>query len=142
MRPAPATTLLGPLTLISALLGPLLPGCGAPADPGNDGGAEGGDGKVHPPGNGHHESEAAACDALNKAQDAHNTTLMCASTSRPCPSLIQVQAGGAACLEYDQGSVQGCVDYYGTASTCDTLATAIASCEVISFPGSAPKGCP
>ena len=142
MRPATPAPLTS-LTLLTLTAALFLSACGASPGPGNDGGTDdAGDGKLHPPGNGQHQSEAAACDALSKAQDARNTAMMCTSTQRPCPALVQVQVGGTPCLEYDQGSVQGCVDDYGLAKTCDTLATAIANCVVTSFAGSAPTGCP
>jgi hypothetical protein len=111
---------------------------------GGTGGGAGGmdDGKYHPAGNGQHESQADACDALSKAQDARNQALACIATSRPCPTLVLVQVGGTECLEYDQGSVQGCVDYYNQQTTCDALAKAVDDCVVTAFPDSAPKGCP
>jgi hypothetical protein len=138
MRPVTAATALIPL--LAALS---LSACGSTPETGTTTGTpEAGDGKVHPAGNGTHESEAAACDALSKAQDAQNVAMMCTATSRPCPALVQVQVGGTVCLEYDQGSVQGCLDYYAMATTCDALATAIADCVVTSFAGSAPNGCP
>jgi hypothetical protein len=46
------------------------------------------------------------------------------------------------CLQYDEGTVQGCVAYYGMASSCDALAAAITNCEIAPIAGSAPKGCP
>jgi hypothetical protein len=121
----------------------LLPACGSGPGTGSagSGGGGGGDGKYHPPGNGVAMSEADACNALSTAQDAENSSLMCASTSYPCPALLRAQFT-TSCLEYDQGSVQGCVAYDGMATTCAELATAIADCAVTPIDGSAPKGCP
>jgi hypothetical protein len=127
-------------TLVAAFA---VPACGSDSGAGAAGsGGHGGDGKYHPAGNGQHEAEAAACDALSQAQDARTQALQCTATSRPCPTLILVQVGGTQCLEYDQGSVQGCVDYYGQQGTCAALAQAIDACVVTSFADSAPKGCP
>ena len=120
----------------------VLPGCGDSGETGGDASAEAGDGKLHPPGNGQMESESAACTALSQAQDSLNAAMACTATTRPCPSLIQVQVGGTACLQYDQGSVQGCVDNYNAQTTCDALAAAVDNCVVTSFAGSAPNGCP
>ncbi len=108
------------------------------------GGGTGGvsDGKVHPAGNGQHESQDAACQALSHAQDTRSLALQCVTTTKPCPSLVLTMVGGTECLEYDQGSVQGCIDYYGMAATCDDLAKAFDDCVVTAFPDSAPKGCP
>jgi hypothetical protein len=114
--------------------------CGS--DGGGGGGAGGGDCKVHPAGNGQHQSEADACDALADAQNARSKAMECTTTLRPCPTLLQVMAGGTTCLEYDQGSVQGCVDYYNQQTTCEDLAKAIDACVVTAFTDSAPNGCP
>lgn len=116
------------------------PGCGS--DTAGGGGGDAGDGKVHPTGNGQHQSESDACKALSEAHTEKSETLACTSTSRPCPSLIQVMVGGTACREYDQGSVQGCADHYAKQTSCDALAKAVDDCVVISFEGSEPAGCP
>jgi hypothetical protein len=102
---------------------------------------EAGDGKLHPPGNGTHESEAAACVALRDAHSAQAQHLLCASTSRGCPDLLIYQFT-TACMEYDQGSVQGCVTYYNQTKTCADLAMAVDNCVITPFPGSEPAGCP
>jgi hypothetical protein len=86
-------------------------------------------------------SEADACNALSAAQDADDGALMCSATSYPCPDLLRAEFS-TSCLQYDQGSVQGCIAYYAMAMTCDALAAAIAGCAVTPIAGSAPKGCP
>src|ERR1700733_7416353 len=105
-------------TITLALLAPACGETGGTGAGGAGGAGGGGDGKYHPPGNGQHESEKDACAALATAQDARNTALGCTATSRPCPSLIQVMVGGTSCLEYDQGSVQGCIDDYNQQASC------------------------
>ena len=135
---------LRPIAAALSLTVLLLPACGPGAGAGTGGsgaGGDGGDGKYHPPGNGVPMSEADACNALSQAMDADNTALMCPSTTRPCPALLRAEFT-TSCLQYDQGSVQGCVAYYAAAMACDSLAAAIAACAVTPIDGSAPKGCP
>jgi hypothetical protein len=99
------------------------------------------DGKYRPPGNGQRTTEALACQAL---VDSHSQTLLtlgCAGTSRTCPSFLRAEFG-ADCLEYDKGSVDGCVAYYESKTTCADLATALDACVITDFEGSAPAGCP
>jgi hypothetical protein len=133
------TSLAAPVAILVALA---LSACGSDGGSGSGGAGGSGDGKVHPAGNGQHQSQADACDALSNAQDARSKAMSCTSTLRPCPTLILVMAGGTECLEYDQGSVQGCVDYYNQQATCDDLAKAIDACVVTAFQDSAPNGCP
>jgi hypothetical protein len=102
---------------------------------------EAGDGRYHPPANNTHVSEAAACDALAKAQDDRVQALKCSITSRLCPALLRAEFI-TACMEYDEGSVQGCVDYYLTKKTCDDLKDAFENCVVTPYPGTEPNGCP
>jgi hypothetical protein len=108
---------------------------------GSTGTGGGGDGKVHPPGNGVPMSESDACNALRMAQDSQYLSLGCVATSQTCPDLLRNEFG-TQCLEYDQGSVNGCVSYYGMAASCAALDTAVADCAVTALAGSAPKGCP
>lgn len=134
---APRAALLLSVALLSILA------CSSSAGTNAGGGGSGGgdDGKYHPPGNGKPMSEADACSALSGAMDADHSALSCPSTTRPCPQLLRVEFT-TSCLQYDQGSVQGCVDYFAAAQTCDALNAAIAACVVIPIDGSAPKGCP
>lgn len=131
------------LPILAALaFASILPACGSNGGAGGDGGQGGGDGKYRPAGNGQHISQDEACTLLSEAQDAQITALGCTATQRPCPSLILVQVGGTECLEYDQGTVQGCVAYYNEQSTCDALAAAADACVVTAFADTAPAGCP
>lgn len=91
--------------------------------------------------NGMRISEDAACTALENAQTAKTQALQCLITLRTCPSLVRVDYP-TACLEYDQGSVDGCVAYYNASTTCDDLKTRINDCLVSAYPGSEPAGCP
>jgi hypothetical protein len=134
------------LTTLAALVALLTtPGCGSDETK-NNGSTTGepmdaGDGRYHPPGNGQHVAEDAACSALQSAQESKVQSLQCPITTRTCPSLLRVEFG-VACLEYDEGSVQGCVDYYKSKMNCDDLAVAIKDCVVTQYVGSEPNGCP
>jgi len=129
-----------PLALAFSLLSLLA--CGSAPSTGTGGSGSGGsDGKFHPPGNGTPMSESDACNALSQATSADSLTLMCLSTSPTCPDLLRSEFT-TPCLEYDQGTVQGCVAYYAAATTCAGLDAAIAGCAVAPIAGSAPKGCP
>jgi hypothetical protein len=121
------------------------PGCSSEPNPSNDDDSneekDSGDGKVHPPPNGQHVSEDAACSALLAAQDARIKSLQCAITTRTCPALLRT-VFTTACMEYDQGSVNGCIEHYKGKTTCDGLEEGIAECVVTPYPGSEPAGCP
>lgn len=97
------------------------------------------DGKVHPPPNGVHITEQQACTALQDAIQAQALTLGCSTTVRPCPTYLRAQFQ-TACMEYDEGSVTGCVAYYQSVSSCAELDPTI--CVVIPYPGTEPAGCP
>lgn len=82
--------------------------------------------------------EADACAALQKAEDDRRATLGCGAVTRPsCPGYLR--KGNEACLQYDQGTVQGCVDFIKGLATCDAVSTA--QCVVKALPGTAPNGC-
>lgn len=113
--------------------------CGSGSS-GTDGAGGGPDGKLHPPTNGVAMSEADACKALANEQTKDTLALSCLSTSYTCPDRLRA-AFGTSCLQYDQGSVSGCVAYYAAATTCDDLAAAVDACAVSPIEGSAPGGC-
>jgi hypothetical protein len=115
--------------------------CGSSDDPDTgEGPSDVDDGRYHPEANGVHTTEAAACDALEDAQTTMLHELDCAGTTRPCPELLRAQFK-TQCLEYDEGSVSGCVAYYKAKKTCDDLNDAIADCAVTAYQ-TAPAGCP
>ncbi len=94
--------------------------------------------KFEPPGNGVPMQEAAACAALQKAEDDRRAALNCGAVTRPsCPGYLR--KGNEACLQYDQGTVQGCVDFIlGQASCTDVSSN---QCVVKALAGTAPNGC-
>ncbi len=98
-----------------------------------------GDGKVHPPPNGVTTSETQACQRLLGALQNRAFALGCSTTLRPCPELLRAQFT-TPCMQYDQGTVDGCVSYFNTRSACAELAAEI--CVVVPYPGTEPAGCP
>ena len=129
--------------LASSLAAPLLWGCGADTGSGGTTGdpPDASDGKFHPPGNGTPVSEASACTSLTDAQTQHYMALGCASTTRVCPDFLRSQSA-VECLQYDEGAVNGCLQFYADAKTCKALSEAAGTCVVATIAGSAPKGCP
>lgn len=122
-----------PLLLLTLVLATA---CG---DSGESSDTDAGDGKVHPEPNGVHVSEDQACVALHEAFQDQAMSLGCSSTVRPCPQLLRVQFA-TACMEYDEGSVQGCVAFYESQTTCEQLV--IEDCVATAYPGTEPGGCP
>jgi hypothetical protein len=131
--------------LVSSLLCPLislaLPACSGDGSGSSGDPIEAGDGKFHPPGNGVAMDEGEACTTLTDAQASRLQFLGCAGTTRTCPEFLRVQFT-TECLQYDQGSVAGCVDYYGDQKNCADLVKSIGDCAVTPLAGTAPKGCP
>jgi len=102
-------------------------------------GAGGGDDRFHAQPNGVHTSETAACDTLRTAVEGRVLALGCVKTLRPCPSFLTATYQ-PECMEYDEGSVQGCVDYFNGINVCDDLDES--QCVLTSYPGTQPAGCP
>jgi len=137
-HPDLATTNTRPLAyLLAGCLA--LYGCGADDGSTLGPGSSGDDGKVHPPANGQHMSETAACDALQSAFRDKALTMGCTNTVRTCPGFLRVQYS-PDCMEYDQGTVQGCIDYFQTIWSCEELIED--SCVLVTYPGTEPAGCP
>lgn len=97
--------------------------------------------RFKPAPNGVRMPENDACNALLNARESKTLALQCIITAPACPSLLRADYP-TACLEYDQGSVNGCTAYYNAATTCDDLKARIADCLVSAYPGSEPAGCP
>jgi hypothetical protein len=131
------------LGLASSLLVLLSSGCGADTGSGTTGDPpDANDGKFHPAGNGKPVSEDAACTTLKAAQEQQAKNLNgCVSTSAVCPNLLRSQSGGE-CFQYDEGAVQGCVQFYSDTKSCPELTQARDTCVVATIAGSASKGCP
>jgi hypothetical protein len=121
-----------------SLLALFVAACGSDAaEPSGQGGSQAtDDGLYHPPPNGVHKAEDAACDALMSASTALRTKLKCVGTAPTCPTLVRraSRLQGSACHEYDEGALKGCADYYGEQATCDDLRLALDRCAVVAYP--------
>jgi hypothetical protein len=84
-------------------------------------------------------AEADACSAIENALRDRAFALGCSTTLRPCPELLRVQFT-TPCMQYDQGTVDGCVSYFQARTSCGELAVDV--CVVVPYPGSEPAGCP
>lgn len=102
------------------------------------GGAGGDDGRFRPDPSGVHTTETAACALLQGAFQERSAALKCSKTIRTCPEFLRVQFG-TACMEYDEGTVQACVDHYRSRSSCELLVDS--ECVVAPYPGTEPGGC-
>ena len=129
--------LLAPLTFC------LILACGDGGETTSGGGASGAggmdDGRVRPEPNGVHITEAEACDALQTAYK--EKAMACAGqnvTVRTCPNFVKALYD-PDCVEFDQGSVQGCVEHYQSVQ-CE-LRTEDGGVATV-YPGSEPAGCP
>ena len=129
------------LPFLIALLSFFSFGCSSSDSGESSSGGDGGDGRYHPPASGVHISEEAACTALTEfATDKALGFSGCSITTPLCPGFLRAQFA-TACMEYDEGSVNGCLDYYGDAAACDTLKKAVDACAVTPYPGTEPGGC-
>ncbi|MRG90664.1 hypothetical protein [Polyangium spumosum] len=99
------------------------------------------DGRYRPPASGERTTEAIACDTLVDAHADRMLKLGCAGTSRTCPGFLRAEFG-AECLEYDKGSVDGCLAFYASKTTCQELNDALGACVITAYEGSTPAGCP
>ncbi len=98
------------------------------------------DGRLRPEPNGIRISEAQACEAMRAAVDDAARLMNCTKTLRPCPNFLRASYT-TQCAEYDEGSVQGCVDHWsGITNGCQFLDET--DCVVTFYPEAAPAGCP
>ncbi|TKD08531.1 hypothetical protein [Polyangium fumosum] len=99
------------------------------------------DGRFRPPASGERTTEALACNTLLDAHSKRMGTLGCFGTSRTCPGFLRAEFG-AECLEYDKGSVDGCLEFYAAQTTCDEIKVALEGCVITAYTGTTPAGCP
>jgi hypothetical protein len=97
------------------------------------------DGKYHPAPSGVHVSEDEACATVLGAFPDRALALGCTTTIRPCPNFLRTQYS-TACMEYDEGTVVGCAQYFGERADCSELLDD--ACVLQPFPGTEPAGCP
>jgi hypothetical protein len=102
-------------------------------------GTGGVDTRYHPPTNGVRISETEACDQLKGIIDQKVDDLDCVMTKPTCPNLLRAYYQ-PACMQYDQGTVAGCVQYFSEKFQCDLLDAG--ECVLVGYPESAPAGCP
>lgn len=102
-------------------------------------GAGGSDTRHHPDPNGVEVGETDACDTLRTAVEERALALGCVRTTRACPSFLRALYQ-PDCMQYDQGSVQGCVDYFNGLVICEELIEG--DCVLTTYPGTEPSGCP
>lgn len=110
-------------------------------DDGTSSAAGGGvdDGRLRPDPNGVRITEADACEQLRGTLETKVQELACTKTLRPCPNFLRATYD-PQCAEFDEGSVQGCVDHWNGIFNCSILDEN--DCVVTHYPESAPAGCP
>lgn len=123
-----------------SLLVALGSGCGTDATETSPPAGDASDDRYHPPPDGQHISESAACDSLASKLEAKRLMLGCLNTGRLCPDFLRASFV-TECLEYDQGSVDGCIDHYDEQMTCEALTAAVKNCVITAYPGTEPNGC-
>lgn len=98
------------------------------------------DGKLRPEPNGVRISEEEACTRMRGAVESAAQLMNCTKTLRPCPTFLHATYV-TQCAQYDEGSVQGCVDHWsGITNGCQFLDEN--DCVVTYYPEDAPAGCP
>jgi hypothetical protein len=91
---------------------------------------------VQPDGGGKLIDELSACSGLVQAERDARTRLGCDAVKRECPAAIR-PAGGPACYDYDQASLDGCVVLYESFTSCaqfdqePCLLGAVSRCDVV-----------
>jgi hypothetical protein len=97
------------------------------------------DTRYHPEPNGAQITETEACIQLQTVIQDKIENLGCTKTSPTCPNLLRAYYQ-PACMKYDQGTVQGCIDYFNDKFQCVELDES--QCVLIAYPETAPTGCP
>ncbi|HZO13239.1 MAG TPA: hypothetical protein VFB62_08265 [Polyangiaceae bacterium] len=102
-------------------------------------GSGGNDTRFHPEANGTHMSETDACNQLRNAYESKKRALCGVATVPTCPGFLRTQYQ-PECMQYDQGTVSGCVQYYQGIQICEELIAE--DCALVTYPETAPAGCP
>ena len=97
------------------------------------------DNRYHPEPNGVQVSQPQACATLQQAFQQKALSLGCSKTIRPCDQFLTA-VYQPACMFYDQGTVDACVDFYNGISSCSLLVDD--DCVLTGYPETAPAGCP
>jgi hypothetical protein len=114
-------------------------GCGGSEDDGSGGAGGVDDGRFRPDPSGVAIDEADACGRLLEAAESARGDLQCVLTLRTCPDLVRLT--GEDCLTYDEGTVDGCVEYFEASTDCEDLKGRLENCVYLPIEGSAPSGC-
>ena len=91
-------------------------------------------GAVQPDAGGKLVAETPACDALTGAEAKARKDLGCPALAHACPEYIR-PAGGADCFQYDQASLDGCVDLFSSFISCEDftlhpcIVSAVSKCD-------------
>ncbi len=91
-------------------------------------------GAVQPDAGGTLVDEATACAALTSAESSARKDLHCPAAAHTCPEYVR-PAGGADCFQYEQASLDGCVDLFSSFTTCEDFAlhpcllSAVSKCD-------------
>jgi hypothetical protein len=102
-----------------------------------NGGSSGGGYTPTPNGVGMNEQEA--CETLLEAFEKHASRLGCTYTVPGCPGYIR-ESTVPECSQYDEGTVNGCADFYAGFSACSEFEKR--PCHIMNIVDSAPNGCP
>ena len=90
------------------------------------------EGPTQPAGDGNPISESLACGRLTAAFAEANTRLSCSESAMSCPDFFR--ASNPPCLQYDEGSINGCVSAYGSAGSCEQVALGCIAISMIVDP--------
>lgn len=114
-------------------------GAGA-ADAADDGDAteEVSYGPYTPTPNGVAMSEMEACTVLLGAVAENVDRLGCTYAAPDCPEYLR-NSGAPICSQYDEGTVQGCADFYAVFTSCAEFQSR--PCHIQNIENSAPNGC-
>lgn len=90
------------------------------------------DNRYHPTPNQVAISEADACTRIYDAIQARKDMMpSCILTMQQCPAMLR-STYGLACTQYDEGTVDGCVEYFSKVSTCEELNPE--DCALVGYP--------
>lgn len=126
---------------VFALSALLVIGCGDSGSDGTGGAGGADDGKFHPATDGSAVDEMVGCEDLRGTLTDLGLELGCVTTLPTCPGFVRT-VGGADCLQYDGGTIDGCNAYYAEAADCEDLLARADSCAFEPIADSAPAGCP
>ncbi len=93
-------------------------------------------GAIQPDAGGQLRDEVTACETLTTAEASARKDLGCPAVARSCPDYIR-PAGGADCFQYEQASLDGCVELFRSFTSCEDFAlhpclvSAVSKCDSV-----------